>query len=107
MDAAPFDTHAVVKDLVAAGFTEQQAEAQVQALMRLAREQLATKWDILELQKDIAEIRRDIADVKRDIKELESSTKRDLKELEMRLTIRLGAMLVVAVGALAILEKIL
>ena len=111
VETIPFDTHAFVKELIAAGFTQQQAEAQVQVLARLVYDQLATKRDIVELQKEIVEIRRDIAELKaelkRDIKELESSTKRDLKELEMRLTIRLGAMLVVAVGVLAVLQKLL
>ena len=35
------------------------------------------------------------------------ATKQDLKELELRLTIRLGSMMVVAVGAVAVLVKLL
>ena len=35
------------------------------------------------------------------------ATKRDLKELELRLTVRLGAMMVVAIGVVATLEKLL
>ena len=35
------------------------------------------------------------------------ATKQDLKELELRLTIRLGSMMVVAVGAVAALVKLL
>ena len=35
------------------------------------------------------------------------ATKRDLKELELRLTVRLGAMMVVAVGVVATLVKLL
>ena len=35
------------------------------------------------------------------------ATKRDLKELEMRLTIKLGTMLVVAIGIFATLVKLL
>ena len=35
------------------------------------------------------------------------ATKQDLKELELRLTLRLGSMMVVAVGAVAALVKIL
>ena len=37
----------------------------------------------------------------------ELATKRDLKELELRLTIRLGSMMVIAVGAVAALVKLL
>ena len=35
------------------------------------------------------------------------ATKRDLKELELRLTVRLGAMMVVAIGVVATLVKLL
>ena len=37
----------------------------------------------------------------------ELATKQDLKELELRLTIRLGSMMVVAVGVVAALVKLL
>ena len=35
------------------------------------------------------------------------ATKQDMKELELRLTIRLGSMMVVAIGAVAALVKLL
>ena len=35
------------------------------------------------------------------------ATKRDLKELELRLTLRLGSMMVVAIGVVAVLVKLL
>ena len=35
------------------------------------------------------------------------ATKQDLKELELRLTLRLGSMMVVAVGVVAVLVKLL
>jgi len=75
-----FDTHAYVKRLRAAGFTEAQAEVQAEGLAKLIDNNLATKGDLERLDRDIA--------VK-------------LKELEHRLTIRLGAMLAVAVGVVA------
>ncbi len=86
MSAIAFDTHAVVKKLKAAGFTEEQAEAQAQILSDIIDNSLATK---------------------RDIKELERSTTQLIKELEYRLTIRLGGMMVVAVGIVATLVKLL
>jgi len=86
MSVIAFDTHAVVKKLKAAGFTEEQAEAQAQVLSDIIGNSLATK---------------------RDIKELERSTTQLIKELEYRLTIRLGGMMVVAVGIVATLVKLL
>ena len=44
-----------------------------------------------------------MAEVKQDIAEV----KRAMKELEMRLTIKLGAMLAIAVGVMATLVKLL
>lgn len=35
------------------------------------------------------------------------ATKQDLKELELRMTLRLGSMMVVAIGAVAVLVKLL
>ena len=44
---------------------------------------------------------------KQDLKALEDRLRRDMKELEFRLTIRLGSMMVIAVGAIAALVKLL
>jgi hypothetical protein len=92
-----FDTLEYAKELEAAGFSEKQAEVQAKALARIVDEKLASKQDISLLQ--------------RDIKELEERLKRDIKELEerltYRLTLRMGTMLVAAVGVIAALVKIL
>ena len=88
-----FDTLAYARKLKAAGFTEQQAELQAEALGEIVEERLATKQDVLAL--------------KRDIKELETTLKRDIKELEMRLTIRLGTMMAISIAVVATLVKLL
>jgi hypothetical protein len=72
--AVAFDTLAYARRLRQAGFSEQQAEVQAEALAAVVSETLATK--------------------------------QDLRELEYRLTLRLGAMLTVAVGAVAALVKL-
>lgn len=105
------DTHAVVKQLKAVGFSEEQAEVLAGQQARLLEENLATKQDVAELRRDLAQIeaslKRDIADVRRYIEEVRTELKRDLAEMENRLTIRLGGMLVIAVGAMAALVKLL
>ena len=73
--AIVFDTLEYSKKLKAAGFTEQQAEIQAEALADMFENQIATK--------------------------------RDLRELEYRLLIRLGAMLAVAIGLVATIVKLL
>ena len=77
--AITFDTHENVKKLIATGFTEEQAEVQTKIIAELVNEQLVTKQYLDER----------------------------LKELEYRLIIHLGAMIVVAIGVISILVKIL
>ncbi len=55
-----------------------------------------TKADIELIRREIKELE---ATTKLNIEELAASTRRDLKELEYRLTIRLGGMMVVGVAA--------
>ena len=75
MPTIAFDTLAYAKKLKAAGFSDEQAEVQAEALAELIDERLATK--------------------------------QDLKELEYRLIIRLGGMMVIAIGIVATLVKLL
>lgn len=68
---------------------------------------LATKRDIADIKRDIAGVKRDIKELEVKIEQIRSDLARDMKELEYRLTIKLGAMLVVAVGVMATLVKVL
>ena len=76
---ATFDTLAYAKKLKAAGFTEEQAEIQAEALSEIIEERLATKQDL---------------------NELELRLKHDL-------TLRLGSMLVAGIAIVATLVKLL
>lgn len=73
-----FDSHTFIKRLRATGFTQEQAEVIVDA-SRDALSQPVTKDDL----------------------------KTELLALEQRMTIKLGALMVVAVGAVAALVKLL
>jgi len=81
-----FDTLEYTKELTAVGVPQEQAEVQAKKLKEIIDNDLATKQDIAELRTELG---------------------RDLKELEMRITIRLGTMMVIAVGVVATLVKIL
>lgn len=83
------DTLAYAKELQEYGFTQQQAEGQAKTLGKIIDENLATKHDIELVRKEIVEVRRDI------------------EEMGMKLTIRLGGMLVVGIGVVATLIKLL
>lgn len=79
MGLPAFDTHAYVKRLKAAGFSEQQAEAQAelqaQVLSTLVTEKLATKEDITRLENT----------TKEDIARLESETKQEFIRINGKL----------------------
>ena len=79
MSTIVFDTHAFVKELTEAGMPEAQAEVLARSQANLIDEKLATKEDL---------------------KALELRLKHDL-------TMRLGAMMAVAVGVVAALAKLL
>lgn len=86
MTTIAFDTLAYANKLKQAGVPDRQAEVQAEAMAELVEERLATKRDLSELGERIAN---------------------RMNELEYRLTVRLGSMLVVAVSILAALVKLL
>ena len=89
-----FDTHQFIQTLQASGFEQKQAEA-VSSAFRQAQEQveLITKHDLKELELTL----------KGEIQ----SMRTEIQAAEYRMTIKLGAMMVVAVGAMATLVKVL
>ena len=119
MTTMTFDTHDFVKEMTQAGMPEEQAEVLAQSQAALIAEKLATKQDLKEME---VGLKRDMKEMevglKRDMKEMETRLTRDLKEMELRLkrdmqelkhdmTVRLGSMMVVAIGVVAALVKLL
>jgi hypothetical protein len=86
MVAITFDTLKFVKTLQAAGVEAPQAEA-IAAAVRDSH---------------------DAADVatKGDLRELKTELKADIRELELRMTVRLGGMIVLGIGVIAALIKL-
>ncbi|MFP4161904.1 MAG: hypothetical protein ACLFSK_07985 [Ectothiorhodospira sp.] len=101
MTMLAFDTHSHIKRLIAAGFTEAQAEAQTQALLELLENRLVTKDDIRDMatradlkalatkddirdmatRQDLAEMRQEMA-TKDDIRDM--ATKDDIRDMATR-----------------------
>lgn len=86
MTTTTFDTLGYFERLKAAGVPEQQAKVQTEALREIIEDKLATKQDLIEM-------------------ELRFDTK--LRELEYRLTIRLGGMMAASIAMVAALVKLL
>lgn len=74
-----FDTLKSVEELQEAGIPEGQAKAQVRVFQRIIESDLATK---------------------RDMKELEQKLQQEMRELEYRLTIKPGLMVVASTGVI-------
>ena len=106
MSAIPlnFDTLTYVKQLEAVGVPREQAEVQAEALRAIIDEKLATKVDVAELKRDIESTK---AELQADISQLRIDTARDLRELEMRMLIRLGGMMAASIAVVAALVKLL
>ena len=80
------------KQLKAAGFTEKQAEVQVEALKNLIDEKLATKSDIQHLE--------------REIHQLEERLTNRINEMFYKAIISLGAIMVAGITVLGIVVKV-
>ena len=79
MAAIMFDTYAFVKELTEAGMPEPQAEVLARSQATLIDEKLVTKQDL----------------------------KQELREMELRLKLHLGSMMLVSIGVVAALVKML
>ncbi|HYD29325.1 MAG TPA: coiled-coil domain-containing protein [Azospirillaceae bacterium] len=131
MSAVAFDTLKLARALRDKGrFTPEQAEGVADALSEAFRDDIATKDDVAreassiraelaseassiraELASEASSIRadlaREIAGVRADMKLMETSIRGEIVQLEQRMTIKLGGMMVVAVTMVAALVKLL
>ncbi len=105
-----FDTLHYAKKLKEAGFSEQQAETQAEALRAVVDENLATKTDLKEIESPLA---RDIELVRSNLRQTENPIarvfellRRDMRAMESRITLRLGLLIVGADTALGVLMKL-
>ena len=132
MSSIAFDTHAFVKRLTQSGMDEQQAEALAECQTQLINDSLATKLDIEEVKKEIETLRLETKEsiealrleTKESIEALRLETKEsiealrletregiekvtiDMHKMELRLTIRLGSIIVITTGIFATLIKL-
>lgn len=94
MTTVTFDTHQFIRRLRAAGFDEPQAEGLTEALAEAQG------------QADRATL-RDLREVELTLKHEMELLRLELRDLERRMTIKLGTLMVVAIGLVATLVKLL
>ena len=94
--AVPFDTLRLARRLEAAGFAPQQAGGMAEAIGE-ALAQLATKADLLATKIDL---QAEIAAVRAELAALLAELKADMEILRRDMTIRLGSMMIIAVGVI-------
>jgi hypothetical protein len=102
MGAVPFDTLKLARRLESAGFPPRQAGDTAEALAEaLSGAELATTADLAVLRAELkAEIAALRAELKAEIAAVRAELKAEIELLRRDLTIRLGSMIVVAVGIL-------
>ena len=93
MTTMTFDSLGYFEKLKAAGFTEEQAKVQANAMREVIEERLATKTDLIQLEERL----------RNEIRKMES----EMQKLELRMTLKLGAMLAASVAIVATLVKLL
>ena len=96
-EAIAFDTHQFVKHLTAHGFTEEQAEVLATEQVHLLNSNLATKADIVGVQREIEALRQA---TKADIETLRQATKVDIAGVQREIEALKVALLQWLFGAL-------
>ncbi|WP_406706336.1 DUF1640 domain-containing protein [Sodalis sp.] len=134
MGQVAFDTLQASEELETAGISREQARA-ISLVVRKSHEvaDVATKADIADVKRDIADVRKDmearfektdaqIADVRKDLSAEIADVRKDLSaeiadvrkdmanrfdKLGLQMTVRMGGMLIAAVGLMTAILKVL
>jgi uncharacterized protein YdcH (DUF465 family) len=91
------------QELEQAGFTREEAEVSVKILIEVMNDNFATKADLFATKN---ELKAEIDRLENRMQSGFSEIKSEMRELEYKLTIKLGVMLSVAVGATATMMKL-
>ena len=99
-----FNALKYTQELEKAGFTREQAEVSMKLLIDIMNENFATKSDLKELEFRLeSKLHGTESRLESRMQSLESG----MKELEYKLTIKLGTMMTLAIGVTATLVKLL
>lgn len=85
------------------GFTNEQAKTSVNLWIELMNENVASKNDLLEVKNELKE---DIKDLIHKMDKEFLSVRHEMNDLESRLTIKLGGLMVTGIGIIALMLKL-
>lgn len=96
-----FDTLQYAKRLKLSGFTDEQAEGQAEALKDLIDEKLATKQDLVHLEKRLTNKMSEVdGRLTNKMAEMDIRLTSKINEMGYKLTIRLGGMIIAGIAVL-------
>ena len=95
-----FHTHAFVKRLTRAGMPEDQAEVLANGQADLYERLVTKEYFEFTLKHELEKLRAELESTKTELK-------RDIKEMEHKLTIKLGALLLIGVTVMIVIDKLL
>jgi hypothetical protein len=115
--AYAFDTLGYSKRLREAGVSNDQAEAHAEAAREFIMTELVNRQDLLatklDLQAEIGTLRTDVGSLRTELRSEVGTLRTAINALEaridtqtLRLTVRLGGMIVAGIGALALLQRL-
>ena len=99
-----FDTLKFTQRLEQVGVGREQAEAHAELARDMILADVATKADLFAVE---AALKSEIAGVKTELGTMKKEFEGSLRELELRMTVKLGAIIAAAAAAVAALQKFL
>ena len=111
MNAANFDSLSYANRLKAAGMDAGLAEVQASAMTEVIQGQsqnLSTKQEVQQLGQDLHKDMQSLrVELQKDMQSVRVDFQKDMQLLEQRMVIKLGSLMVLAIGVVATLVKLL
>ena len=99
-----FNALKYTEELEKVGFTREQSDVSIRAVIDIMNENLATKADLRELE---FKLREELKAVEWRLDSRINTLESNLREMEYKLTIKLGSMMALSIGVTATLVRLL
>jgi hypothetical protein len=96
-----------VKILEETGFTRKQSEVLLQIFIEFMEEKFATRQDFLILSHEFQLLRQEFQHLRQDFAHFKEDIRKEIRESEYRMTIRMGSMLAASIALVTALNKLI